>query len=65
MEVLIVSHGASPNRKLCLCDLPDMCKKVLTPVHVMFKIRLLMCSARCIDELQELHRGRGLFLLAV
>ena len=39
-------------------------EQVLTPMHVMFQVRLLLCFTRCTDELQEpeLHRG-GVVLL--
>ena len=34
-------------------------------MHVMFRVRLLLCSTGCTDELQELHRGERLSFLAV
>jgi hypothetical protein len=65
LEALVVCHCASADQKLRASDLSDMCKQEPTPVHVMFQMRLLLCPADCTDELQELHIGRRLPLLAV
>ena len=61
LVVLVVCHGTGPDQQLCACDLSDIYKQVPTPMHVMFLMFLvrLLCSTRCTDELQQLHRGGG------